>query len=104
MGTGLLAWACLLLTSGAPDTDVVHFNMRGFQIPVKIDPARRADVHELILYLSRDQGRTWEIAMRLAPDKPGFDFMASNDGLHFFSIAVVDKRGVQEPLDVYKAP
>ncbi|NBO93421.1 MAG: hypothetical protein EBV06_14080 [Planctomycetia bacterium] len=104
MGTGFLAWACLLLATGAGDTDIVHFNMRGFQIPVRIDPNRRAEVHELILYLSKDAGRTWEIAMRLSPDKPGFDFMASNDGMHYFSIAVVDKRGVQEPADVYKAP
>src|SRR5215207_9875187 len=105
MGTGLMAWACLLLTAGSPDAaDVVHFNMRGFQIPVEIDPSRKAEVHELILYLSKDQGRTWETAMKLAPDKPGFDFMASNDGLHYFSIAVVDKKGIQEPADVYKAP
>ncbi|MGL4555481.1 MAG: hypothetical protein ACRC33_30295 [Gemmataceae bacterium] len=104
MGTGFLAWALLLTATGAPDTDIVHFNMRGFQIPVKIDPARRAEVSELMLYVSKDQGRSWDVAMKLTPDRPGFDFMASADGLHYFSIAVVDKRGVQEPADVTKAP
>ena len=66
MATGLIAWTCLLLAAGTPD-DVVYMNHRGFQIPIRIQPERKNEVRELILYLSRDKGRTWEISNRSRP-------------------------------------
>jgi hypothetical protein len=106
MGTGWLAWTCLLLATGAPAAadDTVHMNQRGFQIPIRIEPQRQTEVSELLLYLSRDQGRTWEIYARAKPDKRGFDFFAQNDGLLYFSIAVLDKKGHQDPPDIYHSP
>src|SRR5262245_51730887 len=87
MATGWFAWTCLLLAAGSPggSDDVVHMNQRGFQIPIKIQPERQADVRELILYVSRDQGRTWGISARATPDKKGFDVFEPQDGLLFFS-------------------
>jgi hypothetical protein len=106
MGTGWLAWTCLLLATGAPGAadDIVHMNQRGFQIPIRIEPQRQAEVSELLLYLSRDQGRTWEIYGRAKPDKRGFDFFAQSDGLLYFSIAVLDRKGRQDPVDIYHSP
>jgi hypothetical protein len=105
MVTGWLAWTCLLLgaQTGAAE-DVVHMNQRGFQIPIKIQPERKGDVRELILFLSRDQGKTWEIYARATPDKTGFDFFAAGDGVLWFSVAVINRAGQQDPPDVYKAP
>lgn len=105
MATGWLAWTCLLLAAGAPAAeDVVYINQRGFQIPIRVQPERQSEVRELILYLSRDQGRTWEIYARATPDRKAFDFFASGDGLLYFSVAVTDRTGRQDPPDIYKAP
>ena len=103
MGTGILAWACLLLGPNAPPDDVVHFNQRGFQIPITVQPGRRAEVKGLVLYASRNQGRTWENVGKASPDKPGIDFLAKDDGMYWFSIAVVDQGGRQDPIDISRA-
>jgi hypothetical protein len=103
MGTGWLAWTCLLLTAGSPTAadDIVHMSQRGFQIPIRIEAQRQADVKELLLYLSRDQGRTWEIYASAAPTERSFTFRAPSDGLFYFSIAVRDKKDRQDPVDIY---
>src|SRR5262249_44739620 len=105
MSTGWMAWACLMLAMGAPGgaDEIVYINQKGFTIPISVKPERRGDVRELILHLSRDQGKTWEIYGRAAPDKKGFDFFSTGDGLLYFSIAVTDKQGRQDPPDPYRA-
>ncbi len=101
MRTGWLAWACLLLaTSAAVGDEVVHFNQRSFQIPIRVE--RAADINELLLYVSKDKGKTWSIYARVAPDKKAFDFTANEDGLVYFSIAVLNKQGIQDPRDIYR--
>jgi hypothetical protein len=104
MGTGILAWACLLLGPNAPADDVVHFGQRGFQIPITVQPGRRAEVKSLVLYSSRDQGRTWQNVGHAGPDKPGIDFLAKEDGMYWFSIAVIDQSNRQDPIDISRAP
>lgn len=104
MATGWLAWTMLLLAGATGSDDVVHMNQRGFQIPIKIQPERINDVRELYLYVSPDRGKTWEIYSKALPTAKAFDFFSAADGLLYFSIAVIDQRGKQDPLDVYKAP
>jgi hypothetical protein len=102
MGAGWLACTCLLLAAGgSAGDDVVHINQRNFQIPIKVE--RASDVSELLLYVSKNQGKNWSIYARVAPDKKAFDYLASEDGLVYFSIAVKLKRGGQDPPDIYKA-
>ena len=106
MSTGWLTWATLMLATSvpaAPGDDVVHINQRGFQIPIRVLPERQHEVRELLLYLSRDQGKTWEIYSRATPDRKGFDFYTQTDGLFYFSIAVIDRAGQQDPKDIYRA-
>jgi hypothetical protein len=105
MALDLLTWACLMLAAGSPPgmDDTFHTNLRGFTIPVTIEPARLSEVKEVILYLSRDQGRSWELYSRTTPDKKGFNFLSNLDGLFYFSIQVIDKRGRIDPPDIYKA-
>jgi hypothetical protein len=106
MGTGWLAWTCLLLAAGAPAEadDIVPMSQRHFQIPIKIEANRRSEVSSLLLYFSRDQGRSWGFYGRAAPEKGAFDFYAQSDGLYYFSIAVIDKKGHQEPTDIQRSP
>jgi hypothetical protein len=104
MATGWLTWTCLLLAAGAPGADdVVHMNQRGLQIPISIKPERQSAVRELILYMSTDKGQHWGIHSRALPTNKAFEFFAPNDGLYYFSVAVTDQRGVQEPPDISKS-
>src|SRR5262245_27365817 len=52
MGMGPLTWACLFLAVNAGAPDVYHINQKKFAIPVKFDPVRRAEIKELLLYVS----------------------------------------------------
>ena len=53
----------------------------------------------MLLYASTDEGRKWELAANIAPDKNIFPFFAGKDGKHWLRVAVVNKAGVQEPDD-----
>jgi hypothetical protein len=106
MSTGWLGLAATVigLLGGAPADDVVYINQQRFTIPIRVAPDRRGEVQKLVLYVSRDQGKTWGIHGQVLPDKPAFEFYAENDGLYYFAIAVIDRSGRQDPPDVYRAP
>src|SRR4051812_28185612 len=93
MSTGWIGLALLGLLSGAPADDVVHINQQRFTIPIRVVAERQHEVRELLLFMSRDRGQTWEVYARATPDKKGFDFYAAGDGLFYFSIAVIDRTG-----------
>ena len=105
MATGLIAWTCLLMasaTSATPD-DVIYMKQRGFLIPISVKAESRANVRELVLYLSRDEGRTWEINNRALPNAKEFSFQSPSDGMFYFSVAVIDQKGQMDPPDPYKS-
>ncbi len=102
MATGLIAWTCLLLAAATPD-DVAYMNRRDFRIPINIKAGHKANVKELLLYTSRDEGKTWEIHNRASPAATGFDFVAQGDGMLYFSVAVLDQAGKMDPPDIYDA-
>lgn len=99
-----MTWACLLLTAGAGAGDAWHMNTGKFQIPIRIQASRRDEIKELQLYVSRDQGRTWDLVAKATPDKDNFPYYAPSDGTYWFSVAVVDQKGQQDPRDIMKAP
>src|SRR6266566_9857602 len=101
-GTWTLAW--LMLTAGAAAPEVSYISQRDFKIPIRIDPARRSEIQELLLFYSTDQGKVWQQTGAAKPDKDGFPFSATTDGLHWFSVVIVDQQGGRIPADVYTAP
>jgi hypothetical protein len=76
---------------------------RNFSIPIKIDPARRQEIKELILYSSTDQGMHWNEEAHAGPERESFIFNAPADGLYWFTLCIVDQKGNKEPPDVAKA-
>src|SRR5262245_41024324 len=104
MVAGMLAFACLVWTIGPTPTDVVPINQSDFQIPIRIDPARRDEIKELQLFYSTDQGRTWQMIAVATPDSSSFPFHAPADGIYWFSVCVVDKKGNREPRDINSTP
>jgi beta-lactamase regulating signal transducer with metallopeptidase domain len=88
----------------APGDEVLYINQRNFKVPIRIVKERRATVRELVLYVSRDQGRTWEVHARATPDREAFNFASDRDGPVWFKVAVIDRQGKQEPADLALAP
>lgn len=107
MSVGTITLTCLLAACQAGQAgpgDVWHMNQSRFSIPIKINPERRAEIKELILYASRDQGLTWDQVARCTPEKEAFPFHAQGDGSYWFCVAIVDQQNRQEPADLRKAP
>jgi hypothetical protein len=93
-----------MLVAGQAPSDLVYFNQRAMKIPIDIEPARRREVKEFVLYVSADRGRSWEPSTREAPDREFFAFRAPADGEYWFRIAAINLQGKQEPENVYAGP
>src|SRR5437763_14960734 len=101
MPTGLLA---LLVTLGVGENPPDVFTIRSYnlEIPIRFNEAKRAEIKELELHVSTNQGRTWTLVSRGKPDdllsrtRPGervFGFTAPGDGLYWFSVGAIDSTG-----------
>ena len=104
MALDAMTWACLLLTAGADGPAAWHMKTTRIGIPITIKAERREEIRELQLYASRDEGKSWELVSKVKPDKDKFTYDAPGDGTYWFSVAVVDQKGRQDPPDVMKAP
>jgi len=105
MGTGMLTLACVLLSAGAgPEPETYHINRQKMAIPIEIVPARRNDLREILLFCSRDEGKTWQQVGQATPEQTSFPYTAPADGKYWFTIQTVDRNGVRDPVDVYAAP
>jgi beta-lactamase regulating signal transducer with metallopeptidase domain len=83
---------------------ILRVNVNSFELPIHVDPARGAELRELILYWSRDQGRTWESVAKASPDSKAFRVQVPCDGEYWFVVAVVTTKGEQFPADPSQAP
>lgn len=99
MSTGILAMASLCLVLSQGPSDITYHNQRSLGVPVNFQENRRGEIRELLLFASTDQGRNWQMASRIAPDKNTFAFYANKDGPHWLRVAVINKAGIQEPDD-----
>src|SRR5262249_15701465 len=73
---------------------------RAIQIPINFNPPRRHEIRELLLFVSTDQGATWNQEARAKPDSQFFSFYAANDGVYWFAIAILDVNNQLNPPDL----
>src|SRR5262245_47005096 len=98
MTTGTWTLACLLAAVGALPPDVMPFNEASIYIPVRIDDAQRPNVREIQLFVSRDEGRTWNMEGKTPPEKDTkFPFFAQKNGIYWFMIMVEGVDGKKDP-------
>lgn len=97
MGAATLAVTFLGLLLGQASGEVIHTRDRSQSIPINIQDARRAEIRELVLYASADQGKTWNQAAVITPEKSGFVFVAPADGTYWLRSAIVNRNGQQQP-------
>jgi len=102
MAYGSLLLASLLLTVGQVPSDVACFNHRNLRVPIGIHPSKRAQISQLVLYVSSDQGKSWHQEAVVPPENDEFLFYAPFDGMYWLRVATVNKQGKQEPEDVTK--
>jgi hypothetical protein len=103
MGIGTLLLAGLLLGAEPAPSDVTAVNDRAFLIPVTFTPELKAQVREVILFESTDQGRQWNQRAVNPPTKEGFAVTVPADGWYWYAISTVDQKGERHPSDPSKA-
>src|SRR5262249_17070001 len=70
-------------------------------IPISLDPVRRPQIRQVVLFVSTDEGKSWGERERVSPDKDAFSFNAPDDGIYWFSVAVDDLQGKRDPPSPY---
>ena len=68
---------------------VVQSRYRTFRIPFNVGVGA-AQIRQVQLYLSTDQGQTWQPAAVAPPDQRYFRFVADRDGPHWFAVQTLD--------------
>ncbi len=106
MGLGTLTILGMLWAPGqVGPADLVPFNQAKMDIPIRYDPAKKNEIRDLLLFVSRNQGETWEQYAAASPDRDTyFPFTANVDGVYWFQMMVVDKQGGRDPADLKKTP
>src|SRR5437867_10645067 len=78
--------ASLLLSAGAAEPGFWAMNTPNFTIPISTDANQRANIKELELWSSNDEGKTWQKVASVAPERDSFGFLAPRDGMYWFSL------------------
>src|SRR5262245_39550690 len=103
MGTGTWTMTCLLLVGQIP-SDVVLTNQRSQRIPSGPLPARhRQEIKDVLLFVSKDEGKSWQQTARVGPDADGFVLQNLDDGMYWLRVATVNRQGKQEPDNIFQA-
>ncbi|MGL4465503.1 MAG: hypothetical protein ACRC1K_25415 [Planctomycetia bacterium] len=95
----------LFLPSAPVDPDDGVFTAQAsFRIPLDLTDAERARTKAVRLFVSENQGATWNLAGEGDAAQPFVAYQAPRDGRYWFSVALVDAAGVQAPRDVALVP
>jgi hypothetical protein len=82
------------LLAGAPQPEPIELNAPDFEIPINVRPDLKSTVMELWLFVSEDEGKSWQVADRVPPDRRAFTYHARHDGVYWFNVAVMGKDAV----------
>lgn len=97
MGVGPIVWTCLALTLHQGPGQEFFLNSRAFKIPITINAKKAGEIHALILLVSKDKGKVWEILDRKGPNEQAFVFHAPADGPYWFIVQQEDHAGNPHP-------
>ena len=101
MAPGLWTLASLFVAAAAAPTDHWATNQRSLSVPIKFIE-RRNDLRQMILFVSKDQGKTWSEQAVAPPDKENFAFYADTDGMYWMKLCTVYRDGTRTPSDIAK--
>jgi hypothetical protein len=100
MGLGTLTLMGMLWAPAqAAHSGVTYLNLSKMDIPIKFENKKL--IREMLLKVSRNQGKTWEQYATARPDTDSsFTFTPPEDGLYWFQMVIVDNMGRQDPAEV----
>jgi hypothetical protein len=81
----------------------VHIAKRDFEIPVELKKAPD-QIKQIHLWVSADQGKTWDLMRSAPPTRKSFIFKAPTDGEYQFTLAHEKLDGSKVPADVKGRP
>lgn len=96
----LLAPVVVGADEAVPAANLVHSPHRAFRIPLELTREERDQMKAVRLFVSENRGESWT---QHADGPPGADvitFRAKKDGEFWFTIAVIDAEGRQNPPNV----
>jgi hypothetical protein len=102
MGAGPIALTCLLLSVHQGPPEETHLNFRDFKIPIVLKAGKQAEIRQLVLYFSEDEGQTWQTWREAPPTEKDFVFRAPHDGKYWFIVGQEDQQGNKIPADPHR--
>jgi hypothetical protein len=91
---GLLALAPPARAQAGPDP--LFSKYRQFEIPFQVGPGKDR-LKEVRLWVSADQGKSWQYAAAAGPEQGKFNYISGNDGLLWFAVQTLDKESRPYP-------
>lgn len=76
--------------------DVSYLASPRFKIPFNVRAAG-TELSQVQLWVSTDDGQSWQMHGGLDPSQPQFEFRAAAEGMYLFSVRTIDARGVSFP-------
>lgn len=86
-----------------PLGEVHYTRSTEMRIPFELDPQVSRRLREVELYVSLDQGKTWNRYALARPEDRGFVFRAARDGLYWFTVREIDSEGRANPPSIQGA-
>jgi hypothetical protein len=71
---------------------------------LRLDPARQAEIKDILLFISQDEGLNWTLTTKARPDQKDITFSVTNDGIYWLRLATVDRFGKQTPENPKTVP
>jgi hypothetical protein len=78
----------------------IRTSRKSFKMSVLIDAKDRRKIAEVLLYLSRDKGKTWKKAQSAPSDVRYFDYKADVEGSYWFAVQCLHVDGKKVPIKV----
>ena len=99
--------ALVLGQPGTPTGSLPPFeyvNERAVNVPLRLDPARQAEIKEILLFISQDEGANWNLTTKARPEQKDITFSVTNDGIYWLRLATIDRFGKQTPENPKTVP
>lgn len=78
---------------------IFYSRYRQFRIPFQANLAQQG-IRQLQLFVSTDNGRSWQQSVVTPPDQGHFGFMSGRDGLYWFAVQTQDVQGRLNPISM----
>jgi hypothetical protein len=99
MVVALSPLVALLVRADSPvATKPIYTQYSTFRIPFQLDPSEADRLKTIELYVSKDQGKTWQRHQSTEPSARDFTYRSEGDGEYWFGVRTVDRLGKGQPV------